>query len=286
MAQKQTIILYHGDCPDGFGAAYAAWKKFGDSAEYIPVKYGRPAPELEPGRDVFVVDFCYPKEVMDALAANTKTFTVLDHHQGIREVVESFPNHVYDASRSGATIAWGYFHPDTPVPIILQYVQAGDLYTFELPNSRAVLSYLYTKPFHFDAWDAMREELEDPEKQARAIARGEIYFEYYSLMVEKMASRAELVEFDNREVYLGSANSLFNSDVGHVLAKKQGPFALIAGIAHDGIRVSLRGDGSVDVSAIARAHGGNGHPNAAAFFVPWGTPLPWKSIAKHAHSGD
>jgi hypothetical protein len=25
---KKTIILYHLDCPDGFGAAWAAWKKF------------------------------------------------------------------------------------------------------------------------------------------------------------------------------------------------------------------------------------------------------------------
>src|SRR3989338_9515798 len=45
MNALKTAILYHANCPDGFGGAYAAWKKFGDSAEYIPVKHGKPIPE-------------------------------------------------------------------------------------------------------------------------------------------------------------------------------------------------------------------------------------------------
>ena len=44
MAHDNISVLYHADCPDGFGGAYAAWKKFGDTAEYIPVKYGRTPP--------------------------------------------------------------------------------------------------------------------------------------------------------------------------------------------------------------------------------------------------
>ena len=37
--EKNIVVLYHADCLDGFGAAYAAWEKFGDTAEYIPVQY-------------------------------------------------------------------------------------------------------------------------------------------------------------------------------------------------------------------------------------------------------
>lgn len=277
MARQQTVVLYHADCPDGFGGAYAAWEKFGDGAEYIPVKHNRPAPGLEPGRDVYIVDFCYPKGVMDAIARQAKSMTVLDHHKGVREVIESFPSHVYDEKRSGAVIAWNYFHPATPVPLLLQYVQAGDLYTFDMPDARAALSYLYTHPFHFEEWRRLREAFENEKTRAEMFARGAIYYEYYSLMVEQIAARAELVEFEGYEVYLGSAPSQFLSDVGHSLSKKKGPLALVAGVAHDGIKVSLRGDGSVDVSELARRHGGNGHPNSSAFFVPWGEPLPWKN---------
>src|SRR3990167_11323403 len=58
---KEIAVLYHGGCPDGFGGAYAAWKKFGDTAEYIPVKYGNTPPEGLAGREVYIVDFCYEK---------------------------------------------------------------------------------------------------------------------------------------------------------------------------------------------------------------------------------
>lgn len=286
MSHKPVVILYHADCPDGFGGAYAAWKKFGDEAEYIPVKHNRPVPTLESARDVYVVDFCYPKDVMDTIAGNAKSLTVLDHHKGIKEVVESFPGHVYDEKRSGAVIAWNYFHPDTPVPLLLQYVQAGDLYTFDMPDARAALSYLYTHHFHFEEWDRLRAAFEDDKTRASMFARGAIYYEYYSLMVAQIAARAELVEFEGYEVYLGSAPSQFLSDVGHELCKKKGPLALVAGIAHDGIKVSLRGDGTVDVSELARRFEGNGHPNSSAFFVPWGQPLPWKPVPKDENPRD
>src|SRR3989344_4002350 len=106
MNATKTVILYHADCPDGFGAAYAAWKKFGEDAEYIPVKHGKPPPEGLTGRKVYLIDFCYPKDIMDTLVATAGSVIVLDHHEGIKNVVESMSEHIYDAKRSGATIAW------------------------------------------------------------------------------------------------------------------------------------------------------------------------------------
>ena len=54
--KKEIVILYHGGCPDGFGGAYAAWKKFGDAAEYIPVQHDRVVPEGLAGRKLFFID--------------------------------------------------------------------------------------------------------------------------------------------------------------------------------------------------------------------------------------
>lgn len=217
---------------------------------------------------------------MDEIERGAKSLTVLDHHKGMQEVVESFPNHVYDESHSGAVIAWHYFHPDTPVPLLLQYVEDGDLYTFKLPDIRAALSFLYTHSYHFDEWDRLVADFANNEKRSQMLARGNVYYEYYSLMVAQIAARAELVEFEGYEAYFAGASSQFISDVGHLLCAKKGPIALVAGVAHDGIKVSLRGDGSVDVSELARRHGGNGHPNASAFFIPWGRPLPWKEVVR------
>jgi len=57
MSEKNIAVLYHGGCPDGFGGAYAAWKKFGDDADYIPMKYNWPVPEKLDGKELYFIDF-------------------------------------------------------------------------------------------------------------------------------------------------------------------------------------------------------------------------------------
>ena len=37
--EKENLVIYHGKCSDGFGAAYSAWKQLGDSADYVPMTY-------------------------------------------------------------------------------------------------------------------------------------------------------------------------------------------------------------------------------------------------------
>lgn len=274
----RTIILYHGGCPDGFGGAYAAWKRFGDEAEYMPVKHGRPAPEGLAGARLYFIDFVYKKEVMDDIVAKAKSVTVLDHHEGVRDVVEAMPDHIYDANRSGATIAWSYFHPETPVPTLLTYVEDGDLYRFALPDSRALLAYAYSEPFTFACWDELAEKLEKPEERNRMIERGTIYRAHSDSIIAELVEEAKLVRFEGYECYFAPTLNIFASDLGNRLAKKRGPLALVVQVRPDGLRVSLRGDGSVDVSKIAQKYGGNGHPNASAFSLPWGSPIPWEPL--------
>ncbi|MDP1707005.1 MAG: hypothetical protein Q8L30_00375, partial [bacterium] len=178
---KEIAVLYHGGCPDGFGGAYAAWKKFGDTAEYIPVKHQQPAPEDLEGRALYFIDFSYDQMTMDAFVKKAKSVTVLDHHRGIKEVVESMPNFVFDEKRSGATIAWNYLHPDVTVPKLLSYVEDGDLYTFKLPDARAILAYVYTRPFHFDEWDSVAAKIEDDAERAEFVRIGTIYSDHFSV---------------------------------------------------------------------------------------------------------
>ncbi len=285
MSDKTIAILYHGGCPDGFGGAYSAWKKFGDTAEYIPVQHGRPAPTHLAGKTLYFVDFCFTDDIMQPLIKEAKSVTVLDHHLGNRDVVEKMPEHVFDASRSGATIAWGYFHPETPVPTMLQYVQDGDLYVFKLPDSRAMLAYMYAQPFTFTAWDALCARIEDTEERAKIIAHGKIYAEHFDILIQQIAKKAVLVSFEGYEVYIVTAASMFTSDVGHALTAEKPPFAMVASFHGDVLNISLRSDDSIDVSAIARKYGGNGHPHASAFRLNWGDPLPWTVIDEHESTG-
>ncbi len=281
MHHQQIVVLYHDKCPDGFGAAYAAWKKFGDTAEYIPVSYGEPLPEGLAGRDVYIIDFCYESdEAMQELADITAKLVVLDHHESSRVRAENVPEHVFDTNRSGATIAWSYFNPDTPLPRLMRYLEDGDLYRYALPETRDIFSYLLVLPFEFTAWDAFVTGLEDDVVRADLLRTAAAYTEFFNALAESSIERAKKVHFEGYEVYFAAThpNITMKSYVGNQLYKKLPPFALMVTAHPDGFGVSIRGDGSVDVSKIAAKYGGGGHPGSSGFFIPNGSSMPWTEI--------
>ncbi|HQU08146.1 MAG: hypothetical protein B7X04_03940 [Parcubacteria group bacterium 21-54-25] len=269
------VVLYHAHCPDGFGGAYAAWKKFGNEATYLPIAYDEPPPENLSGAHLYFIDFCYSKETMDQFVAQAEGVTVLDHHRSMRETVESMPEHVFNENCSGATIAWEYFHPDEPLPLALCYIADGDLHRKELPHSMAVLLYLYTLPYQFELWDEFVRTLENEQGYADICARGTIYEVYHNRIVKQLADAARPVSFEGQTCYLIDAPRMFATDVGEKLLARQPTLALLVHAQATGIAVSVRSTGAIDAGAVARKYGRNGHSHSAAFFVPYEGPLPW-----------
>ncbi len=281
MSDKPIVVIYHKRCPDGFGAAYAAWEKFGDTADYIPAGYGDEALDGLEGKEVYLLDFCYelPGE-MERLAKITKRFVVLDHHQSSKKLVEIAPEHVYDENRSGATIAWDFFHPDTPLPRLMQHLEDGDLYRYALPDTRDIFSYLVVQPDDFVIWDALAKTLEDDTARTQFLIKAAAYTEYFELLAKISIEAAKKVRFEGHECYFSTAmpSITMRSYVGHALYEKLPPIALIVSAHPDGFGVSIRSDGTVDVAAIAAKYGGGGHPVSAGFFIPNGTEVPWVEI--------
>jgi len=278
---KQIVVIYHKRCEDGFGAAYAAWKKFGDTAEYLPAGYGDDLPEGLEGKEVYILDFCYEMEgAMDRLATITKKLVVLDHHASSRGIVESTPNHVYDATRSGATIAWTYFHPNTPMPRLMRHLEDGDLYRFALPETADIFSYLVVQPYDFTVWDDMVHRLEDDNGRQEILTKASIYTEYFEKMSHLCIEAAKKVHFEGYECYFATTlpSITMRSYVCHQLYKKLPPIAIVVTAHPDGFGVSIRSDGSVDVSKIAEKYGGGGHPGSSGFFIPNGTHMPWVEL--------
>jgi len=290
---KEIAVLYHGGCPDGFGGAYSAWKKLGDTAEYIPVKHGKSVPENLDGKELYFIDFCYSASVMSELSKQAKSINVLDHHEGIRDVAIKYPG-VFDTKRSGATIAWQFFHPDAQTPTLLKYVEDGDLYKFALQNSREILSYVYTLMDSFasfdlkniEKWDSLVTELEDPNALTHVVETGKMFVQHHEHVVVHGINHAEIVRFEGFECYLTGASGEFTSDIGNRLARLKPPMAIIVSADAEGLRVSLRSDGSVNVASMAQKYGGNGHPAAAGFEIPYGNPIPWTVIAKDENTSD
>ncbi len=282
MSPKQIVVLYHGKCPDGFGGAYAAWKKFGDTASYITADHGDTPPEGLEGCDVYLVDFCYKNaEQMEGLAKSVKRLVVLDHHESAKALVEQAPEHIYDENRSGASIAWTYFHPDTQIPRLMRYLEDGDLYRYVLPETRDIFSYLLVLPFEFYAWDELALGLEDDVKRVDILKKAAAYTEFFEALARSSVERAKKVLFEGHEVYFVAThpNITMKSYVAHELYTKLPPFALIVTAHPNGFGVSIRGNPSlIDVSKIAAKYGGGGHPGSSGFFVPNGATMPWVEI--------
>jgi len=152
-------VLYHGQCYDGFGAAYAAWKKFGDTAKYIPVSYGYPPPEMPDAEEVYIVDFSYPQAVLQEMVDAGLRVTVLDHHKTAQEtllpMVGTSKNLAiqFDMERSGALIAWEAFHPRVPAPLLIQHISDRDLWQFKLDGTAKIHKALVSYPMDFELWD-------------------------------------------------------------------------------------------------------------------------------------
>ena len=89
--EMRPLVIYHANCADGFAAAFAAWLKLGDDAEYVPMQYGKDDVFKIPpwtARDVYILDFSLPRDYMDKIFSEAKRVVWLDHHASSRPIAE------------------------------------------------------------------------------------------------------------------------------------------------------------------------------------------------------
>lgn len=266
-----THVLYHNPCNDGFGAALSFYNRYKEDAYYHPVEYGSPMPEIPDEAVVFIVDFSYPMNVIEALCRRVAYVTILDHHATAKEHFSEWLNDAskmprnlsptFDMNHSGAMLAWKYLHPTLEPPMLLKYVEDRDLWRWNLPSSKEINAYIMSKPMTFDSWNNMVSE--DPAKMALT---GTVILSYENKQIEILASRAYKGYLAGYEVPVVNTQT-YISGVCHKLVEDTGAPFSVAWFAREDkrIQVSLRSIGDFDVGAIAKRFGGGGHKNAAGF---------------------
>lgn len=252
---KQTLVIYHADCPDGFAAAYAAWLRFGDLADYLPAAHGA-YPVLDvAGQDVYILDFSFPRAMLDAMRGEAASMTILDHHASAQADLAGFPGAIFDMSKCGARMAWEHFHPGTPVPRLIDFVEDRDIWVWRHEHSADFLAYLDTLPFEFLAWKPMFEL--SPDELAGILWQGGFMQLKFQSLADAQAREAEPVTLCG---ILGSkvnVGYLFSDTVGAALNERNQTFAMLWRIERGMLYVSLRAKkGAVDVLAMARRFGG------------------------------
>jgi len=265
-----TCIIYHANCPDGFTAAWAAWKRYGDIPVYLSANYGDDLPgqeqlghDLDQADHILILDFSWPRARLEDLARRVGSVRVLDHHATAQEALRDLPWATFDMNRSGAGITWDDLH-ESPRPRLIDYIEDRDLWRFKLTGSREVSQWVRSWPFNFETWDRLQLRLwQDLDG---VIDEGKSLLRFQDQQVAYMADRFRWAEIGGHRVPVANATCFF-SEVGEELCHRhpEAPFAAYYMDRGDGKRQWGARSLGFDCSVVAKALGGGGHPTAAGW---------------------
>jgi len=256
-----NCVIYHANCTDGFGSAYSAWKLLGNRAEYHACSHGAPPPDVT-GKNVVILDFSFKNDVTKKMIEEANDLLVIDHHKSAMVELHDISNTIFDMNKSGATLAWDFFHPGKEAPKFIQYITDRDLWRWELPYSKEFSAAFDMVPFEFEEF----EKFEDDSVFDDAVKRGSYILAYSKTVVKKVCDKAAERHLDGKHVMVVNA-SHWMSEIGARLSPDC-DYAMIWYYDHNDkdIKVSLRAfHDTIDVSEVAKKFGGGGHKKAAGF---------------------
>ena len=288
---KPDLCIYHGNCDDGFGAAWSVWRRWPE-VEFFAAAYGAPPITVDQvrGKHVIMVDFSYPYDVLTTLSWETPRMVILDHHKTAQAALDRLPKmhrctwramdeavtecwmhnmpeivtH-FDMNKSGARLAWEFCHPGEEIPALIQAVEDRDLWRFAIRDTPEISAALRTYKHDLAKWDEFAADLGPLRRDGEAILRG------HRKNIESMCENAYEMEIGGHRVPVVNVPYHYASDIANELLSKfpQAPFAAAWFQRSEGQKqFSLRSEDSrMDVSEIAKAYGGGGHRNAAGFQV-------------------
>lgn len=272
----RRVCIYHAGCPDGFGAAWAAWRAWGDGAVYVARGHEDPfAPEDYEGDLVVFTDIAPPPRSCERLGELAEHLVVLDHHVSARDRFAEEPGLVetlrdgghdvrFDLGSSGAVLAWRHFHPEEPLPELLAYVQDQDLWRWKLSDTREVNAAIGSRPRTFEVWEQMAHmPVEQLAAEGGPIVRAQ------QIEVERALHSAHPLKLAGERVEAVNARER-RAWIGHALAERARfgtPCGVVYRLVGTRVDISLYSVGDFDVASLAARFGGGGHRNAAGFSV-------------------
>ncbi len=268
----EPLVLYHDRCADGFGAALAAWRFYGGQVECLGLSHGqiRNVEELPPlaGRAVYVLDFSFGPELLAEIDARAAKLVLLDHHKSAAEQLAGFACRCgalhFDMTKSGARLAWEFFHPGAPLPALVRHVEDRDLWAWQYPETAGYVAALDMEPFDFARWQQIADFA--PAETAAFVARGQAMDEKFRHLAQDVAGGAQPLLFNGQAGLMVNAPGAFHSLVGELLSRQSGTFALMWAVGKDGqVKVGLRSQRGYDCSPLAVSMGGGGHAQACGF---------------------
>jgi nanoRNase/pAp phosphatase (c-di-AMP/oligoRNAs hydrolase) len=259
-----TTCIYHKECLDGFGAAWAAQSVLPQGRKFIEAQYNDKPPALK-GEEVYILDFSYPRDVLISIAEEADFVTILDHHKtSANSLVDLPPNvsTVFDQEKSGAELAWEYFHPEEEMPVALRAVADRDIRAGKVPDSTEICAALWSYPRNFTLWNSLMH----PAYLPQLVAEGKSIIRANSaLMSEMLKVLTKEIKYANLEVAVINVPHA----VANGISDRMTPyydFIVIWSDERAGRRLSFRSK-HVNVRELAEFYGGGGHDKAAGAVI-------------------
>lgn len=299
---KPPLVVYHDNCPDGFGSAWWLGKWIGDHEKFgASYKAGEALPDFT-DRSVYIVDFCYPTDVLNQIIEQANSLLILDHHKtafdytnGVyglwcHNSVETFflngPQDdkfhaVLDMDHSGVGLVAEYVEAcfgEEP-PEFFWHLEDRDLWNFQnhpTPErsylTPLVFAAVTSSPYAEEAWNLMWEM-----EFSELVAAGAGIERYRQKLISEISDTAYLANMFGHEVWCVSAPYAVGSDVAGILCRRDPdrPFAAYYVDYGDRLKYGLRSlEEGADVASLAQTVGGGGHKHASGFeVVKWGPTL-------------
>lgn len=266
----KPLVIYHGNCADGFSAAWCFWRKYRDEVEYLAGVYQQPPPDVD-GRCVYLVDFSYKRPVVLRMLEQASHITLIDHHKTAIEDLDGIESDKFstfcDLNRSGATLAWDFLFPGESRPILLGHIEDRDLWRFKLAGTREIQANVFSYEYTFENWDRLM-SADQAELMTLTAAGAAIERKHHKDIAELVGVCKRRMVIGGHDVPVASLPYTLVSDAAHLMAQGEA-FAACYWDTPDGRSFGLRSsDDGVDVSDIAKGYGGGGHAKAAGFKVP------------------
>lgn len=272
----KPLVIYHGNCADGFSAAWCFHHKDPKGFDFHKGVYGEEPPNVS-GRHVYIVDFTYPRDTLLRMAESAKCITVIDHHQSAMKDLNNISQEAsegdycsievnFDMNRSGAGMAWDYLFPNEERPAMINHVEDRDLWRFNLEGTKSIQQTVFSYEYEFDNWDKLM--LADARERMSLMAQGDaLYRKHIKDIKELIAFGMHYTEIGGITVPTLNVPYTMSSEAGNIMCKGH-PFAACYMETGNQRVYSLRSDeNGLDVSEIAKQYGGGGHKNAAGYKV-------------------
>lgn len=272
------IVLFHYPCQDGLASAwvvYYYYALYNINIELYPISHGDTIDiKRLVGKRVLICDYSPRPEVLDEIVKVVSKITILDHHISAQKLLHDREYAIFDMNRSGAGITWDFFFPDTEMPLFIKMVQDGDLWKWQVKDSKNFLSgfdleYKKLDSLDFEKIFKLFDQLFlDESRMAYYISCGIDFNKSKTERLQKMAKEHEttITKYKGFNVCSVECNYEDSSELGNILSSKpEIDFAVLWQYfsPKEEYHIGFRSCGDVDVSVIASSFGGGGHKNAS-----------------------